>query len=58
MRCELMQMERMGIDERFGSDMGDMMRRSDEIRRRMRLERKRAEEDAINEYLGDRQAHE
>ena len=53
MRCELMQMERMAIDERFGSEAGDAMRTQEEIRRRMRSERKQMEEEAVNEYLGD-----
>ena len=53
MRCELIQMERMAVDERFGSDTGDSMRRVEDIRRRMRLEKEKMEEEARNEYLGD-----
>lgn len=53
MRCELMQMERMAIDERFGSEAGDAMRRMEDTRRRMRLEKEHMEEEAENEYLGD-----
>lgn len=51
MRCEAMQMDRMGIDDRFGSDTGDAMRRMMDIRRRMRLERQREEE--LNEPVSD-----
>lgn len=51
MRCELYQMDRMGIDDRFGSDTGDMMRRMSDIRRRMRLEKQREEE--LNEPVSD-----
>lgn len=53
MRCEINQMERMGIDERFGSDTGDMMRRQEDIRRRMRREQKQMEEAREDEYLAD-----
>lgn len=53
MRCELMQIERMASDERFGADAGEAMRRTEDIRRRMRLERERAEEERQDEYLGD-----
>lgn len=53
MRCELMQMERMAIDERFGTDAGDTARRIEDIRRRIRLEKEHMEEEATNEYLGD-----
>lgn len=53
MRCELMQMERMASDERFGADAGEAMRKAEDIRRRMRLERERAEEERQDEYLGD-----
>lgn len=53
MRCELMQMERMAVDERFGSDTGDSMRRQEDIRRRMRSDRTKMEEEARDEYLGD-----
>ena len=51
MRCELYQMDRMSIDDRFGSDTGDTMRRMSDIRRRMRLERQREEE--LNESVSD-----
>lgn len=53
MRCELMQMERMAADERFGTDTGDAMRRIEDIRRRMRLEKAKMEEERQDEYLGD-----
>lgn len=53
MRCELNQMERMEIDERFGSETGDMMRRTEDIRRRMRSDRAKMEEERQDEYLGD-----
>lgn len=52
MRCELMQMERMAIDERFGTDAGNAARRMEDIRRRMRLEKTKMEEEA-NEHLAD-----
>lgn len=51
MRSELMQMERMDVDERFGEQAGEAMRMSDDIRRRMR--RKRMMEEEYNEYLSD-----
>lgn len=53
MRCELNQMERMDVYERFGTDAGDAMRRAEEIRRRMRSEKKKNEEEREDEYLGD-----
>lgn len=52
MRCELMQMERMTPDERFGSLSGEAVRMSDDIRRRMRRERMMMEEEH-NEHLSD-----
>ena len=48
MRCEAMQMDRMDVDERFGADAGDTMRRMSDIRRRMRREKQR--EEAEEEY--------
>ena len=51
MRCELMQMERMAADERFGSDAGDTMRRMEDINRRRRREKQREEQ--LNESLSD-----
>lgn len=48
MRCELMQMERMAADERFGSDAGDTIRRMKDITRRIRREKQR--EEAEEEY--------
>lgn len=54
MRCELMQMERMAVDERFGAEAGEAMRRAEDMRRRMQNEReKREQEERGNEYLGD-----
>lgn len=52
MRCELYQMDRMELDERFGSFEAETMRRNMDIRRRMRLEKKEMEEEQ-NEALGD-----
>lgn len=51
MRCELEQMERMAIDERYGEEAGIIARRQEDIRRRMRRAREEQEED--HEYLGD-----
>ena len=53
MRCEMMQMERMAVDERLGSLAGDALRRADDIRRRVRRERKR--EEAEDEFVRDQQ---
>lgn len=54
MRCELMQMERMAMDERLGAEGGETKRRMQDIRRRMRQEKERREqEERENEYLGD-----
>ena len=52
MRCELYQMDRMEIDERFGSDTGDTMRRMKDINRRRRREAKLREEEQ-NELVSD-----
>ena len=52
MRCELMQMDRMAPDERFGEQAGETMRRNSDIRRRMRLEHKIMEEERY-EHLSD-----
>ena len=52
MRCELMQMDRMGIDERFGTDTGDAMRMMRDINRRRRREAKMREEEN-NELVSD-----
>ena len=54
MRCELYQMDRMELDERFGSFEAEAMRKSQDIRRRMRIERKAMEEEE-NETLGNLQ---
>lgn len=43
MRTELMQMERMAIDERLGAEAGEAARKQKDIRRRMRRERLRRE---------------
>lgn len=43
MRCEMNQMERMSLDERFGEMEASAMRRTQDIRRRMRLEKKERE---------------
>lgn len=51
MRCELMQMDRMAPDERFGADTGDAIRRMSDINRRRRREAKREEE--LNELVSD-----
>ena len=56
MRCELMQMERMEPDERFGSQSGETIRRMNDIRRRMRFERKQMEEElyeTVRDQRGD-----
>ena len=45
-------MDRMELDERFGSLEAEAMRRNMDIRRRMRLEKKEMEEEAY-ETLGD-----
>lgn len=52
MRCELMQMDRMAVDDRFGENAGDTIRRNDDIRRRMRRERIMME-DELNEPVSD-----
>lgn len=51
MRCELEQMERMAVEERYGAEAGEIARRMEDIRRRMRRVRNKEDE---NEYLGDR----
>ena len=51
MRCEAMQMDRMDIDERFGSLAGDAIRKMNDINRRRRREAKREEE--LNELVSD-----
>ena len=51
MRCEAMQMDRMDVDERFGSLAGDTIRRMNDINRRRRREAKREEE--LNEFVSD-----
>lgn len=38
MRTELMQMERMALDERLGAEAGEIARKQKDIRRRMRRE--------------------
>lgn len=43
MRTELMQMERMAIDDRYGWQAGEVARKQKDIRRRMRRERERRE---------------
>ena len=56
MRSELLQMERMAIDERFGMDAGDTVRRIEAIRRRMRHEenmRETEEYEALADLCGD-----
>lgn len=52
MRCEAMQMERMDVDERFGEQAGDAIRRMDDIRRRRRREKQREEDDNENVCSG------
>lgn len=52
MRCELYQMDRMEVDERFGSQTGDTMRRMSDINRRRRREAK-MREDELNELVSD-----
>ena len=52
MRCELMQMERVSPDERFGEQAGETMRRMSDIRRRMRRVHKNMEEER-DEHLSD-----
>ena len=51
-----MQMDRMDIDDRFGTMTGDMMRMNQDIRRRMRLERKMMEEEQ-NESVSDQSGY-
>lgn len=43
MRTELMQMERMALDERLGAEAGEAARKQKDIRRRMRRERMETE---------------
>lgn len=52
MRCELMQMDRMYPDERFGAQAGDAIRRMNDIKRRMKREEKIREEEQ-NELVSD-----
>lgn len=52
MRTELMQMDRMGIDERFGTQAGEAMRVRDDMIRRMRRERRKMEEEQ-DEFVRD-----
>ena len=52
MRCELYQMDRMDIDDRFGQQTGDTMRRMNDINRRRRREAKMREEE-LNELVSD-----
>lgn len=44
MRMELLQMERMAIDERYGWQAGEVARKQKDIRRRMRREKAKQEE--------------
>ena len=53
MRCELMQMDRMAPDERFGEQAGETMRRNSDIRRRMRREYMMMMEEERHEHLSD-----
>lgn len=53
MRCELMQMQRMAADERFGHNAAESMRRVEDMRRRMRQERKQVEEEHENDAVSD-----
>ena len=56
MRCELMQMDRMAADERFGEMAGETMRRMSDIRRRVRRERQMEEErkdELVPDQFGD-----
>ena len=53
MRCELMQMERMAADDRLGEREAETARQASDIRRRMRRERIRMEEELEDEYLAD-----
>lgn len=55
MRCEMYQMDRMSIDDRFGSDTGDTIRRMNDINRRRRREAKREEEqdEFVSDQCGD-----
>ena len=52
MRCEALQMDRMDVDERFGSQTGETMRRMNDINRRRRREAKMREEE-LNELVSD-----
>lgn len=45
MRTELMQMERMTTEERFGAQAGQLARLREDIRRRMRREREEQQEE-------------
>lgn len=47
MRTELMQMERMAIDERLGQQAGETARLLGDIRRRMRREKKEWQENQL-----------
>lgn len=53
MRCELMQMQRMAAEERFGEQSAQVMRRVEDMRRRMRQERNQVEEEQENDAVSD-----
>lgn len=53
MRCELMQMQRMAAEERFGEQSAQAMRRVEDMRRRMRQERKQVEEEHEYDAVSD-----
>lgn len=55
MRCEMMQMDRMDADERFGALAGETIRRMNDINRRRRREKQREEQqdELVSDQCGD-----
>lgn len=53
MRCELYQMERMSARERMSEAEYDAYATAQQIRRRMRHEKERAEEEREDEHMAD-----
>lgn len=49
----MMQMQRMDADERFGEQSAQIMRRVEDMRRRMRQERKQVEEEHEYDAVSD-----
>lgn len=55
MRCELIQMDRMAVDERFGAHAGETIRLMKDIVCRRRREQKREEQldEPVSDQSGD-----